>query len=868
QFTWNDLLRNEPLIGKFMDAEKAVASGASSADIAKKLFDFGKEALKTDKGLQKDAKENGWAKAVGSHYCPNDLKDLNPAIDINYRDSKTVGTSQTTGPASIDRGDVTIKANDGVVLKNGMQVKAQGDLDIDTPELLLKAAELLSQCKSHNSKLGIGVTAQGQFVDASVAFDCTQQKGVTYENSGLTSARTVNLHHGDKAMDKAVLDGANIEGDRVAGGIESLLVTTKQDVNKSTSYQTSANTKGDVSVGYAHSSSRKANEISGIVGHQGIGEDLQIGTLENTGGSFTSENEVDLHPKQIINKELKEKDKHISAGLSGNVNDFIPKEKTESSNNTDMAGKEAEPKPPKVHVKVDYKDKRGRRQATVFGSEGTKITSDSVIGEMNQDSADGYKKDRDWHIKGQGTVLVPCKESLEYAKYKYDETKEKIEKTVQTIKETKEKIFPAKPKGGVSDAFQPAAELIKRGSINEHPGQTPSVTSVSQSFFHDPLAAPSPASILLDDKVPDISLVSPSEQSDQYPLAVNPDCAGISLESDNASTYVRGTAAGVGIATGPQYTLGISSDALNTAYAFDKQLKPGVGNIHNLSNADKGMLGEMAGARDLISGGYEMFPSKLPSNQGFDGVFIKKGSGGEIAEIVILESKATKNIAGRAKLGSTTTKGVQCSPEWYSATLNEMAHSPSKSVRDTAELLMKNESKVTLGCNTLSPKGNSWGIANLSNKPAEFLGKSADATIAAEAKSVGAIKAGKYAKRAGKVCVVAGAGLDAYEVYGQFAEDRKTGDYSKTYKTVSTKAWSWTGAIACAELGASIGAGGGPIGAAVCGTLGGIAGAIGGEKAAEVAYDWAGSAKDWVSDIFKGNVEDDIQEASVTALTP
>lgn len=70
-----------------------------------------------------------------------------------------------------------------------------------------------------------------------------------------------------------------------------------------------------------------------------------------------------------------------------------------------------------------------------------------------------------------------------------------------------------------------------------------------------------------------------------------------------------------------------------------------------LTNAEKGLIGEEAARRTMQRAGYKEMDARLPSNHGFDGVWVKRNADGNIVDIVITESKFTSS--GRPKLPKT-----------------------------------------------------------------------------------------------------------------------------------------------------------------------------------------------------------------------
>lgn len=134
-------------------------------------------------------------------------------------------------------------------------------------------------------------------------------------------------------------------------------------------------------------------------------------------------------------------------------------------------------------------------------------------------------------------------------------------------------------------------------------------------------------------------------------------------------------------------------------------------NTSNLTRPEKGVLGEARATLTFERAGYQHLSSKLPSNNGFDGVFIKKAPDGALIDIIINESKFTST--GRASLPNTNM-GKQMSPEWIDANIRKMLVSDDSAVRATGRLLRNNSELIRTKANVLDRLGiNRWNVLNL-----------------------------------------------------------------------------------------------------------------------------------------------------------
>ena len=101
--------------------------------------------------------------------------------------------------------------------------------------------------------------------------------------------------------------------------------------------------------------------------------------------------------------------------------------------------------------------------------------------------------------------------------------------------------------------------------------------------------------------------------------------------------------------------------------------------------------------------GFDELPARLPANQGFDGVWIKRRADGSIKDIVITESKFASD--GRLRLSDTKTMGRQLSPEWINANIDRMIQSTNPAIVRTGRLLQANRTNVQVRAALLNPQG-------------------------------------------------------------------------------------------------------------------------------------------------------------------
>ena len=106
-----------------------------------------------------------------------------------------------------------------------------------------------------------------------------------------------------------------------------------------------------------------------------------------------------------------------------------------------------------------------------------------------------------------------------------------------------------------------------------------------------------------------------------------------------------------------------------------------------MTNEEKGKLGEKVADHIMKKKGYKKYPSKVGSNNGFDGVYIKFDKKGNVGDIVINESKFGGSRLSKASVGNKV-KVKQMSTRWINGNLDKMSSKKAdKYVQKTAKMI-------------------------------------------------------------------------------------------------------------------------------------------------------------------------------------
>jgi hypothetical protein len=126
-------------------------------------------------------------------------------------------------------------------------------------------------------------------------------------------------------------------------------------------------------------------------------------------------------------------------------------------------------------------------------------------------------------------------------------------------------------------------------------------------------------------------------------------------------------------------------------------------NVSAFSTAQKAALGEARTSLTMRRAGFDELPARLPGNQGFDGVWIRRAPDGSLTNLVITESKFSST--GTLQLNNTATMGRQLSPTWIDANIQRMVGSADPAIVRSGMLLQANRNMIRVKAVVLNPQG-------------------------------------------------------------------------------------------------------------------------------------------------------------------
>lgn len=322
-----------------------------------------------------------------SRYNLGSSNGFAPRVTLSYTKTRTDTTYQTLGTGGVDRaGNLRLKSSDGVELHNGVQVKNRGNVDIDAPSIEAHGASLSSTVRHKEKSVNLGITATGEVLDVGASVSKTKIDSTTTVNANLACGGNMKLHHGDGAMDRVLLDGANIESDTIDAHIRKLEITDRLDTSEMETFSAAASSSGQLSFYKKTGNEAAVNQISGIHTKDGLNTDdhqFEVDHAIMVGGKATTEGENAAVIHRLDVTTVQEHSRYDGVGLSLNVNDFSRLDGNGPSNET---GEQAIAT---ASFTMNHQRYDAVVQPTIAGAEGTTVQTDLQQIEVNISSMDG-----------------------------------------------------------------------------------------------------------------------------------------------------------------------------------------------------------------------------------------------------------------------------------------------------------------------------------------------------------------------------------------------------------------------------------------------------------------------------------------------
>lgn len=337
---------------------------------------------------------------------------LTPAVNLTYGTSTQNSDWETVGPGCIQRSSWDIEAANRVLLE-GITVDIAGDMRVKAKTLDMHGHELHSSTSMRQQSATVGVGMTG-VESASVSH--AKSKTTSTQHANQQTKVGGNLH---VEVEDWNLKSANVDAGTLTGNVSHVLhLQSQQDQSRTKSEQASLSTTGQVALAQSKDEVIRVQQATGIHVREGINHDanhqFNVNTTVNEGAKITSDGKNNFHSETIINKEVKDFEKHSSQGIGFNVHQMAKSiqpagDAAPSASYASQVDESSNAKPAKMidvaTVTQTKHDFAAVQHATYHGQEGTNINAAQIVGNMNTQNNNGYVVLKD--SKQNITVDIP-----------------------------------------------------------------------------------------------------------------------------------------------------------------------------------------------------------------------------------------------------------------------------------------------------------------------------------------------------------------------------------------------------------------------------------------------------------------------------
>lgn len=334
-----------------------------------------------------------------ARYGLGGAKGFSPAITLSMTKTDSKTKYQTLSQGGVNRGgNIVLEAGEGIDLENGVRVHADGNMDVNAPEILASAAALHSSSRQTTTTESISVNLSADIQDAGVSYSKNSTQATHQVYAELSAGRNVKLHHQDGAMHRVELNGARIQGQTMDGDLDILVITDRQDTMSNQVESASASLSGQVSAYKGQGTQTITNQHSGIHVVDGIntnGHNVHVTEAVMHGGAITSDGKNAIVIDTLVADKIVDEQHYTGVGISLNVNDLQRMAGGQPSNE---AGEQAIAI---AEVSMDHVNRRVEQTPVIFGAQGSDAVINNLSGEIHTRSTNGSHTvhDKQMHLK-------------------------------------------------------------------------------------------------------------------------------------------------------------------------------------------------------------------------------------------------------------------------------------------------------------------------------------------------------------------------------------------------------------------------------------------------------------------------------------
>ncbi|KTC96765.1 hypothetical protein [Legionella feeleii] len=367
----------------------SMLSSNNTSELLANSANLGINLYNTTNGIMRGLGNDNLTSELLARYGLGGANGFSPTITLSMTESRTTAQYQTQGVGGVNRGgDVYLEASEGIDLENGVRVHAGGDMEVNAPELIAKAAELHSCVDQKTTAQSLGLSLTGELQDASVGYSHQKTQATHYVNAELSANGNMDLNYQGEAMHHVRLDGGRIEARTLDAKIEKLDVIDKQDLTVTQTEFASVSLSGQVSAYKGKGTSAITTEHSAIHVIEGInnnGHSVHVDEASMHGGEILTEGVNTIQIDRLVTEQVVDHQSYSGIGISLNVNDL---QRLTGQKATNETGEQAIAVAEMSFDRIDYK---AEKTAVIHGTQGTQAPIKELVGELHTESVDGTK---------------------------------------------------------------------------------------------------------------------------------------------------------------------------------------------------------------------------------------------------------------------------------------------------------------------------------------------------------------------------------------------------------------------------------------------------------------------------------------------
>ncbi len=318
-----------------------------------------------------------------------------PSVGVNLTQTTTTTHSQTISSdigISVG-GSLIIEADNKVSFNNGVPIIVNNDASITATTFEQNGVALHNSVNVHSVGVNASINLAGTTTAGANAGGSNMDQTI-YQNQTFTVGGTLDVN-----VKSWNLENANTNAGNLQGKADKLSIRTGLNTTRTSSWNASADTCGNVSYQQSKIESDLIGTISGIHASNNIHADIGSTYLE--GGTITADGENHYKTGSIESVDVNEHSSSKSFGIATNVNSY---------------GACCSAAIPTLNISKSDSEYRATQSNTTFGAAGTDLQVGHINGHVNTSNADGLVVTRDEENNYEAKVPIITSSGVQQVK--------------------------------------------------------------------------------------------------------------------------------------------------------------------------------------------------------------------------------------------------------------------------------------------------------------------------------------------------------------------------------------------------------------------------------------------------------------------